>query len=299
MANKGKKSLVESLKFNSYADVVSGDDKAVSEVPLKDLHDFKDHPFKVNDDTEDMKELVESIRQNGVLTAGTVRLRPEGGYEIISGHRRKRACELAGLETMPVFIMAMDDDEAVIRMVDANLQREEVLPSEKARAYRMKYDALKHRGSRDMDSKKGKTVDKIGEVAGESGKTVQRFIFLSNLSDPLLRLVDLKKIPFVAGVDISFLNEEEQELVYERVSESGTGINMSQAAKLREYSGKKGLTKSMVELILSAEKPKGRRFVMKAERISEYFPEETTDEEIESTIYRLLDEWKNRKKPKG
>ena len=285
-------------KIGTCADIVSGDDTAVSEVPISDLHEFKGHPFRVTDD-EQMAELVESIKKNGVLTAGTVRLRAEGGYEIISGHRRKRACELAGLESMPVFILALDDDEAVIRMVDANLQREEVLPSEKARAYRMKYDALKHRGSRDTDSKKGKTVDKIGEVAGESGKTVQRFIFLSNLSDPLLRLVDLKKIPFVAGVDISFLNKEEQEWVYERVSESGTGINMSQAAKLREYSGKKGLTKAMVELILSEEKPKGRRFVMKAERISEYFPEEMTDEEIESTIYRLLDEWKNRKKPKG
>ena len=295
MANKGKKSLVESLKFNSYADMVSGDDKAVSEVPLKDLNDFKDHPFKVNDDTEDMKELVESIRQNGVLTAGTVRLRPEGGYEIISGHRRKRACELAGLETMPVFIVALDDDEAVIRMVDANLQREEILPSEKAHAYRMKYDAMKHRGCRDEDREKGKTVDLIGSAAGESGKTVQRYICLSNLSDFLLDLVDRKKLPLMSGVEISFLREAEQEWVYQRIAESGISVTPTQGARLREHSKEGDLSEGMVKLILSDEKPKARRFVMKADRIAEYFPEEMTEEEIEKAIYQLLEEWKKQR----
>ncbi|MCR5598231.1 MAG: ParB/RepB/Spo0J family partition protein [Lachnospiraceae bacterium] len=290
-----RKKISERLsKIGTCADIVSGDDTAVSEVPLSDLHEFKNHPFRVADD-EQMYELADSIRKNGVLTAGTVRLRAEGGYEIISGHRRKRACELAGLETMPVFIMALDDDEAVIRMVDANLQREEVLPSEKARAYRMKYDALKHRGCRDEDREKGKTVDQIGSAAGESGKTVQRYIWLTNLSKDLLDMVDRKKIQLVSGVEVSFLKENEQEWVFGCLQQSGAGITPAQAVKLREYSKDKELTKAMVELILSDDKPRARRFVMKADRISEYFPEEMTDEEIEETIYQLLEEWKSRR----
>ena len=290
-----RKKITERLgRIGTCADIVSGDDMAVSEVPLADLHEFKGHPFRVTDD-EHMAELVESIRKNGVLTAGTVRLRAEGGYEIISGHRRKRACELAGLETMPVFILALDDDEAVIRMVDANLQREEVLPSEKARAYRMKYDALKHRGCRDNDREKGKTVDQIGGDAGESGKTVQRYIWLSNLTEDLLDMVDRKKIPLMSGVEVSFLSRKEQEWVSRRIEESGLSVTPTLAVKLREQSKAGELTKAMVELIISDDKPQPRRFVMKADRISEYFPDEMTEEEIESTIYRLLDEWKERK----
>ena len=197
------RSIAGKIKINSFADIVGGDDTVITEVPLKDLYSFKDHPFKVLDDAK-MDETVESIKQNGVLNPGVVRPRPEGGYEIIAGHRRKRACELAGLETMPVVIRNYTDDEAVVAMVDTNLQREEILPSEKAHAYRMKYDIMKHQGSEG-----GSSFDNIGEAAGESGKTVQRYISLSNLSDVLLGYVDEKKLPIVSGVNLSFLNEKE------------------------------------------------------------------------------------------
>ena len=281
------KSIVGKLKYNSYADIVSGDDIAITEIPLEDLHEFKGHPFHVAED-ERLAELVESIKQNGVLTAGTVRPRAEGGYEIISGHRRKRACELAGLESMPAFIKVLDDDEAIIQMVDANLQREEVLPSEKAKAYSMKYEAMKHQGSREG----GTTLEEMGESAGESGKTVQRYVWLSRLSDELLKLVDEKKISIVCGIDISFLTDKEQEWVLRHIMTGSTGISPEQTAKLKQYSQKKELSYAMVELILSEEKPRARKFTMKADRLSQYFDESVTEEEIENTIYKLLDEWK-------
>ena len=284
------KSIVGKLKYNSYADIVSGDDTAITEIPLEDLHEFKGHPFRVAED-ERLAELVESIRQNGVLTAGTVRPRAEGGYEIISGHRRKRACELAGLESMPAFIKVLDDDEAIIQMVDANLQREEVLPSEKAKAYSMKYEAMKHQGSRDG----GRTICELGEKAGESSKTVQRYIWLARLSDELLSLVDLKRINFISGVDISFLDEKEQEWVLKVIKNRKTSPTVEQTAKIKEYSIRKELTPAMVELILSEEKTKARKFTIKADRLDKYFDASVTEEEIEETIYRLLDEWiKNR-----
>ena len=164
------RSIAGKIKLNSFADIVGGDDTAVTEVPLSDLHEFKNHPFRVLDD-EKMEETVESIRKNGVLMPGIVRPRLDGGgYEIIAGHRRKRACELAGLATMPVLIKNYTDDEATVTMVDTNIQREDILPSEKAHAYRMKFDAMKHQGSGG-----GRTVESIGEAAGESGKTVQRY----------------------------------------------------------------------------------------------------------------------------
>ena len=280
------RSIAGKIKINSFADIVGGDDSAVTEVPLSDLHTFKDHPFRVLDD-EKMEETVESIKERGVLMPGIVRPRIGGGYEIIAGHRRKRACELAGIETMPVVIRNYTDEEAVVAMVDTNLQREEILPSEKARAYRMKYDAMKHQGSGG-----GNTLDEIGESAGDSGKTVQRYICLSNLSDSLLGFVDEKKLPVVSGVHISYLTDKEQKWIEDKIQNTGVLISPAQAAKIKEYSQNKELTKAVIDLILDEEKPKPRKFVMKNDRISEYFPDEATDEEIEETIYRLLEEWK-------
>jgi ParB family chromosome partitioning protein len=235
-----------------------------------------------------MEETVESIKKYGVLMPGIVRPRNEGGYEIIAGHRRKRACELAGLKTMPVLIKKYTDDEAVIAMVDTNIQRDDILPSEKAKAYSMKYEAMKHQGSREG----GTTLEEMGESAGESGKTVQRYVWLSRLSDELLKLVDEKKVSIVCGIDISFLTDKEQEWVLRHIRSGSTGVSPEQTAKLKQYSQKKELSYAMVELILSEEKPKARKFTMKADRLSRYFDENVTEEEIESTIYRLLDEWK-------
>ncbi len=279
------RSVAGKIKINSFADIVCGDDAAVTEVPLADLHGFKDHPFRVLDD-EKMEETVESVKKYGILMPGIVRPRTEGGYEIIAGHRRKRACELAGLETMPVLIKNYSDDEAVVAMVDTNIQREDILPSEKAHAYRMKFEAMKHQGSGG-----GRTLDSIGEAAGESGKTVQRYICLSRLSAELLGLVDEKKLPVRSGVELSYLKEKEQGWVEETIRSSGITVSPAQGGKIRGFSQGGELTRAMVRLILEEEKPKPRKVVIKGEKLSGYFPEDVTAEEIEETIIRLLDDW--------
>ena len=196
------------VKLNSFDDLFGdGQPQAgieqVQEIALSELHEFKGHPFKVLDD-EKMQETVESVREHGVLMPGIARPRAEGGYEIIAGHRRRHACELVGLDTMPMFIRNYTDDEATIIMVDSNIQREDILPSEKAKAYRMKYEAMKHQGSRAG----GLTLDELGGAAGESAKTVQRYIWISRLSEPLLDMVDSGKIGIMQAVDISFLSED-------------------------------------------------------------------------------------------
>ncbi len=283
------RSIAGKIKINKFADLVGGDDAAVTEVPIADLHEFKNHPFRVLDD-EKMDETVESIKKYGVLMPGIVRPRTDGdGYEIIAGHRRKRACELAGLETMPVLIKNYTDDEAIVTMVDTNIQREDILPSEKARAYRMKFDAMKHQGSGG-----GITIENIGESAGESGKTVQRYIWLSNLSDKLLTFVDEKKLPIRSGVDISYLNEKEQHWVEEIIGSMGVVIAPAQAEKIRGYSQSKELTKALLTEILTEEKPKPRKVIFKGEKLSKYFPDEMSSEEIEEEIIRILDEWKEK-----
>ena len=237
-----------------------------------------------------MEETTESIRQYGVLVPGIARPRAGGGYEIIAGHRRKRGSELAGKTQMPVIVRNYTDDEATIIMVDSNIQREDILPSEKARAYKMKYEAMKHQGK-----KSGKnTLDEVGEAAGENAKKVQRYIWLSRLSDELLEMVDTKKLGFSQGVDISFLTEEAQQWVQAVIEEQGCSVSMVQSGKLKEY-GKSGeLTLAMVRLILTEEKPKERRVTLKADKISEYFAEDCTNEEIEGIIIQLLDEWRAR-----
>ena len=283
------RTIAGKIKINSFADIVGGDDSAVTEVPLSDLHTFKDHPFRVLDD-EKMEETVESIKERGVLMPGIVRPRIGGGYEIIAGHRRKRACELAGLKTMPVVIRKYTDEEAVVAMVDTNLQREEILPSEKARAYRMKYDAMKHQGAGG-----GNTLDEIGDSAGDSGKTVQRYICLSNLTDTLLGYVDTKKLPIVSGVQLSYLKEKEQVWIEDIISETEIVVSSSQAEKIKGYSQSGELTKALLKEILTDEKPKPRKFVMKDDKISKFFSDDVTDEEIEETIIRLLEEWRKKK----
>ena len=246
---------------------------------LTDLHTFKDHPFRVLDD-EKMEETTESISQYGVLVPGLARPRAEGGYELIAGHRRKRGSERAGKEDMPIIVRNYTDDEATIIMVDSNIQREDILPSEKARAYAMKYEAMKHQGRKGG----GNTLDEVGESAGESGKTVQRYIWLSRLSDELLELVDKKKIGFVQGVDLSFLSETEQQWVLVILQETGATISTSQSGNLKDYSKKGELTLPMVRLILAVEKKPERKVTIKADRISRYFPEDYSSEQIEDII---------------
>lgn len=284
------------VKINTFDDLFGGADNSVegngeqvTEVALSDLYEFKGHPFKVLDDDK-MKETVESIKNYGVLMPGIARPRAEGGYEIIAGHRRKHGCELAGLSTMPVFIRNYTDDEATVIMVDTNIQREDILPSEKAKAYAMKYEAMKHQGKKGN----GNSLDEVGEAAGESGKTVQRYIWLARLTDELLELVDKKKLGLVQGVDISFLSEEAQQWVEVVIEDSGVNVSTTQSAKLKEY-GKKGeLTMPMVKLILTEDKPKERKFTIKADKLSKYFPEDFSNDEIEDVIYSLLEEWQKK-----
>lgn len=284
------------VKLNSFDDLFgssTGNGQSTEQIidaKLSDLHTFKDHPFKVLDD-EKMEETTESIRQYGVLVPGIARQRAAGGYEIIAGHRRKRGSELAGKDTMPVIVRNYTDDEATIIMVDSNIQREDILPSEKARAYAMKYEAMKHQGKKGS----GSSLDEVGEAAGESGKTVQRYIWLSRLSDELLDMVDKKKIGLVQGVELSFLTDQAQEWVQVILEETGAAISTAQSAKLKEYGKNGDLTMPMVKLILTEEKPKERKVTIKADRINRYFTEDYSNEDIENIICQLLEEWQKKK----
>ena len=288
----GKAGSASKVRLNSFDDLFGSAEnpsgEQITHVKLADLHTFKGHPFRVLDD-EKMEETKESIGRYGVLVPGIARPREGGGYEIIARHRRKRGSELAGLDTMPVIVRNYTDDEATIIMVDSNIQREDILPSEKARAYAMKYEAMKHQGS-----KGGSTLDEVGEAAGESGKTVQRYVWLARLSDELLDMVDKKKIGIAQGVDISFLTEEAQQWVEAVLEEPGAAVNASQSAKLKEY-GKSGeLTLAMVKLILTEEKPKERKVTIKGDKINRYFPEDYSNDDIEDVIIGLLEEWQKK-----
>ena len=283
------------IQLTTYQDLLgveentgAGTEKVVI-APLTEIFDFKDHPFKVLDD-EKMEETTESIRQYGVLVPGITRPRAGGGYELIAGHRRKRGSERAGKSEMPIIVRNYSDDEATIIMVDSNIQREDILPSEKAKAYKMKYEAMKHQGKKAGMN----TLDKVGEAAGENAKKVQRYIWLSRLSDELLDMVDKKKLGFSQGVDISFLSEDEQQWVQVILEEQGCNVSTMQSGKLKEYGKKRELTFAMVRLILTEEKPKERKVTLKADKISKYFEEDYSSEEIEKIIIQLLDEWKNR-----
>ena len=272
----------------------------IQEITLTELHPFKDHPFHVVDDDK-MQEMAESVTQYGVLVPGIVRPRPEGGYEIVAGHRRKRASELAGKETMPVIVRDMDDDEATIIMVDSNLQREKILPSEKAFAYKMKLDAMKHQGQRrdltcvplahKLDKKKSREI--LSEQVGESQDQIRRYIRLTELVPRLLALVDKEKLPLRPAVEVSYLPLDEQELLYDVIEDKAFGPpSMEQAKKLREYSGRTELTTSLIIDILSDEKPSSVKITLKKKRLNQYFHKDYTQQQMEEVIFSLLETWK-------
>ncbi len=293
MGVKTKRGSAAKIKIDNFDDLfggtVGGADAAgqVLNMPIIDFHAFKGHPFRVEDDNK-MQETVESIKRYGVLVPGIVRPRPDGGYEVIAGHRRWRACELAGIEEMPVIIRELDDDEATVIMVDTNIQREDLLPSEKARAYKMKYEAMKHQGK-----KSGRhTADDVGEAAGESGRTVQRYIRLAELGPELLDHVDAGRIPMVVGELLSYLQEGEQAWVAEIIAGSGSFPSKEQAGRLKDLSGAGELTESKVYMTL-AKKEKGKAgSSIPIKRIRGYFPADYTREQMEEVIYRLLEGWK-------
>ena len=265
-------------------------------LPLNELHPFSHHPFKVQDD-EQMEKTAESIRQQGILIPGIVRPRAEGGYEIVSGHRRKRACELAGIDTMPVIVRNLDDDAAILVMVDTNLQREHILPSERAFAYKMKLEALKRQGkSIDPTSSqvgmKLQTLDLIGENAGDSRNQVHRFIRLTNLIPPLLQMVDDKKIKFNPAVELSYLTPGEQEQVISALEQAQTSPSLSQAQRLKKLSQEGKLTReAMDEIFAEVKKQPLDQSFLRNPRIRKYFPKSYSDEKVADVILRLVVRW--------
>ena len=292
-----KRNLGERIKLQSYdemfgLDTISpGDQKQegqIVNIPLNELYEFKDHPFRVLDD-EKMEETVESVKEHGVLMPGIARPRKEGGYEIISGHRRRRASELAGKTEMPFIIKDYSDDEATVIMVDSNIQREDILISEKAKAYHMKYMAMKHQGTAG-----GISLDVMSEQTGESQKTVQRYIYLARLTDELLGLVDAKKLGVKQGVEISALDTTQQEIVYQVLSELGSVIDVEQATRIKE-AGKKGyLNEAYLRDMLTYVKPAVRKVVFNQKKLDSYFDPTTSNSDIEDLIVKLLDEWKEK-----
>ncbi|MED9965977.1 MAG: ParB/RepB/Spo0J family partition protein [Blautia sp.] len=272
----------------------------VQEIPLSELHPFEGHPFKVVDD-EAMMKTAESVRDFGVMTPAIVRPDPNGGYEIISGHRRHRASELAGKETMPVIVRDLDDDAAIILMVDANLQRETILPSERAFAYKMKLDALKHQGARtDLTSaqvgRKLETADIVAEEAGESRNQVRRYIRLTELIPELLSMVDEKKIAFNPAVELSYLKPEEQNDFLEAMDYAQTTPSLSQAQRLKKFSQEGKCSLDAMCAIMSEEK-KGEldRVTIKNDVLRKYFPKSYTPKQMEEKIIQLLEQWQKKR----
>ena len=288
-----KNKSAEKIKLTSYDDLFGTKDNSVegiyTTVALSQLHPFKNHPFKVLDD-EKMQETVESVIQHGVIQPGIVRPCADG-YEVVAGHRRWRACELAGKPDMPVIIRDLDDDAATVLMVDTNIQRENLLPSEKARAYKMKYEALKHQGSKGDKH----TADAVGEKAGDSGRTVQRYIRLASLIDGLLDLVDTGKIAMIAGERLSYLKPEEQEMVMEAAENIGVYPSPAQAGQLKVMSEEGMLSEGSIYALFVKKEDGGQTVTISSKKIRDYFPPAYTKEQIEEVIYSLLDQWKQGK----
>ena len=268
----------------------------VQEIPLGELHPFRNHPFKVKDDAA-MQDTVGSVREYGVLVPAIARPDPDGGYELIAGHRRHHASELAGKETMPVIVRDLDDDAATIIMVDSNLQREELLPSERAFAYKMKLEAIRHQGKRQelTSSQVGmklQALDIVGQQAGDSRNQVHRFIRLTELIPELLDMVDERKIAFNPAVELSYLKKEEQTLLLEAMDSEQATPSLSQAQRLKKFSQQKMLSLDVMRAVMSEEKKNDLdRVTLKNETLRKYFPKSYTPKQMEDTIIKLLEGW--------
>lgn len=292
------KSSAGKIQLSGFNDLFQPGGERIQEIALSELHTFREHPFQVRDD-DAMREMADSIAQYGVLVPGIVRSRPEGGYEIVAGHRRKRGSELAGKETMPVLVRDLDDDEATVIMVDSNLQREKLLPSEKAFAYKMKLEALKHQGQRrDLTSApavpKLTAREQIAQDAGEkSGMAVTRYIALTRLIPALLVMVDEEKIAVSAAADyISDLTEGEQSSLLAVMKRLNVIPSRMQLEKIRQYSKEGTLSGTVIDAILTAEQPAQVRVVLKQDRLKQYFPSTYSVRQIEDVIVSLLENWK-------
>ncbi len=295
---KAKTSITTENRSGSAADAAAKEQR--TEMPLSDLHPFEGHPFKVLDD-ELMEQTVESIKQIGVVSPLIVRPDPEGGFEILSGHRRLHAAQLAGLETVPVIVKEMDDDAAIIFMVDSNLQRENILPSERAFSYKMKLEAMKHQGERgDLTSAqvgpKSWAAQVVAEEAGDSKSQVKRFIRLTNLIPEILDMVDEKKIAFNPAVELSYLKPSEQKKFLEAMDYAQASPSLSQAQRLKKLSQEGGCTlDAMCEVMNEIKKDELDHVTIKNEVLRKYFPKSYTPKQMQDTIIRLLEKWQRSK----
>lgn len=288
--------------LTSYDDIFSTEasrqQEQIQRLAISELHPFKDHPFRVLDDDR-MMETVESVKEYGVLVPIIARPMADGGYEIVSGHRRKRACELAGMNEIPAIVRDLDDDEAVIIMVDSNLQRENILPSERAKAYQMKLEAIKHQGERrDLTSRqlvgKLEAADLIGQDTGESGRQIQRILRLNNLEPPLIDKVDAGKLAFTPAVELSYLKPEEQQWLDTALENTQQTPSLSQAQRMKRESKQGTLSEQGIMEIMTENKqtiPAKGSVVLPQEKLTKYFPRSYTTEQMEKVIFKLLDYW--------
>ena len=302
------KSSAKNISLTPLDDLFSTEEERSKEVlgsivsiPLSQLHDFPNHPFKVRDD-ERMQETVESVKAYGVLVPAIVRQRSDGEYEIVAGHRRKRASELAGLSELPAIVRDLDDDAATIIMVDSNLQRENILPSERAAAYKMKLEAIKRQGERrDLTSPqvaaKFRADDEVAKSAGVSGDTVRRFIRLTELQPELQEMVDTGKMAMTPAVEISYLKPKEQELLLETIDSEQATPSLSQAQRMKKLSQVGGLNEdTMLSIMSEQKKPElSSNITLPGEKLKKYFPKSYTPAQIENTIFKLLDSWLQRR----
>ena len=302
------KSSAKKIELASVDDLFSTEEgrqdaklEKIQEIPLSELHPFKNHPFKVKDD-EAMMETADSIKQYGVLVPAIARPDPEGGYELVAGHRRRRASELAEKETMPVIVRDLDDDAATIIMVDSNLQRESLLPSERAFAYKMKLEAVKHQGartdltSRQVGEKSQTSIQKVADQAGESQRQVQRYIRLTELIPELMDMVDEKKIALNPAYELSFLKKEEQVDLLDAMDSEQATPSLSQAQRLKKYSQEGHLTLDMMRVIMGEEKKSDLdRVTFTSDTLRKYFPKSYTPQRMQETIIKLLEAWQKKR----
>ena len=293
------------IQLSSYDDIFGNGSSAetqgdtVVDIPLGELHPFRDHPFKVRDDA-DMEKTVESIQEFGVLQPAIVRPDSNGGFEILSGHRRHHACQVAGLKTLPCIVRELDDDAATILMVDSNLQREEILPSERAFAFKMKLEAMKHQGERgertSVQIGPKLSTDIIGEEAGISKNNVKRYIRLTNLHPELLQLVDDKLMGFNPAYELSFLNEAQQKDLLSAIDYAQAIPSLSQAQRIKKLALNGEITQEGMNIILSEEKKQDLdRVTLKHDTLKKYFPKSYTPKQMEDTIIKLLDQWQKKR----
>lgn len=302
MANNGI-----NIGLKSYDDLFKTDEgrktEEIKPIPLSELKPFSEQPFKVLEN-EDMEQLVESVKENGVLSPIVARPHPEGGYEILSGHRRVKACEIAGITEVPVVVKDLDDDTAIILLVDSNLQREHILPSEKAFAYQMKMEAMKRKAGRPSVENVGQIVPNllgkrsteiIGEENGESYKQVQRYIRLTNLIDPILEMVDNKEIAMNAAVELSYLSAKEQVEVKNAMEIEDTAPSIEQSKKIRKFFDEGRLNPDVILSIMQEQKEEKIKITLTDDKLKKYFPKNYSKQKIEDTIIKLLEDWQRKR----